>query len=387
MAEEAKTQNTQSQGTPEPEIHKGLAGVVVDTTAISKVNPATNFLMYYGYPVPELAEKCQFEEVAYLLWNGELPNDLQLEEFQKFERSLRDLNPRVKKVIDELPTSAHPMDVVRTAVSVLGASDPDAADNDRGANLNKAIKLYAQLPSIVAYIQRRKRGLELIEPREDLAYSANFLHMTFGDVPDLPVVNAFDVSMILYAEHSFNASTFTARVVTSTLSDIYSAVTAAIGALKGPLHGGANEAVMHILDEIGSADLADAWLDAALADKRKIMGFGHRVYKNGDSRVPTMKAALGTLINYYDRRDMAKLYDALEVAMENKKGIKPNLDYPSGPAYHLMGFDTELFTPLFVMSRITGWTAHIMEQLGANALIRPLSAYDGPKQRHVPVKS
>lgn len=387
MAEEAKTQSTQSQGTPEPEIHKGLAGVVVDTTAISKVNPATNFLMYYGYPVPELAEKCQFEEVAYLLWNGELPNDLQLEEFQKFERSLRDLNPRVKKVIDELPTTAHPMDVVRTAVSVLGASDPDAADNDRGANLNKAIKLYAQLPSIVAYIQRRKRGLELIEPREDLAYSANFLHMTFGDVPDLPVVNAFDVSMILYAEHSFNASTFTARVVTSTLSDIYSAVTAAIGALKGPLHGGANEAVMHILDEIGSADLADAWLDAALADKRKIMGFGHRVYKNGDSRVPTMKAALGTLINYYDRRDMAKLYDALEVAMENKKGIKPNLDYPSGPAYHLMGFDTELFTPLFVMSRITGWTAHIMEQLGANALIRPLSAYDGPKQRHVPVKS
>lgn len=382
MAEEAKT-----QGTPEPEIHKGLAGVVVDTTAISKVNPATNFLMYYGYPVPELAEKCQFEEVAYLLWNGELPNDLQLEEFQKFERSLRDLNPRVKKVIDELPTTAHPMDVVRTAVSVLGASDPDAADNDRGANLNKAIKLYAQLPSIVAYIQRRKRGLELIEPREDLAYSANFLHMTFGDVPDLPVVNAFDVSMILYAEHSFNASTFTARVVTSTLSDIYSAVTAAVGALKGPLHGGANEAVMHILDEIGSADLADAWLDAALADKRKIMGFGHRVYKNGDSRVPTMKAALGTLINYYDRRDMAKLYDALEVAMENKKGIKPNLDYPSGPAYHLMGFDTEMFTPLFVMSRITGWTAHIMEQLGANALIRPLSAYDGPKQRHVPVKS
>lgn len=381
------TEETKSQGVPEPEIHKGLAGVVVDTTAISKVNPATNFLMYYGYPVPELAEKCQFEEVAYLLWNGELPNDLQLEEFQKFERSLRALDPKVKKVIDEIPTSAHPMDVVRTAVSVLGACDPEASDNEHGANLNKAIKLYAQLPSIVAYIQRRKRGLELIEPRDDLAYSANFLHMTFGEVPDLTVVTAFDVSMILYAEHSFNASTFTARVVTSTLSDIYSAVTAAIGALKGPLHGGANEAVMHILDEIGSADLAEAWLDAALADKRKIMGFGHRVYKNGDSRVPTMKASLGTLINYYNRRDMAKLYDALEVAMENKKGIKPNLDYPSGPAYHLMGFDTEMFTPLFVMSRVTGWTAHVMEQLKSNALIRPLSAYDGPKQRHVPAKS
>lgn len=382
MAEETK-----QQGLPEPEIHKGLAGVVVDTTAISKVNPATNSLMYYGYPVQELADNCQFEEVAYLLWNGELPNDLQLEEFQNFERSLRALDHRVKKVIDELPTTAHPMDVVRTAVSVLGACDPEVAENDHATNLNKAIKMYAQLPAIVAYIQRRRRGLELIEPREDLAFSANFLHMTFGDVPDLTVVNAFDVSMILYAEHSFNASTFTARVVTSTLSDIYSAVTAAIGALKGPLHGGANEAVMHILDEIGSADLAEAWLDNALENKRKIMGFGHRVYKNGDSRVPTMKAALGTLINHYDRRDLAKLYDALEVAMEKKKGIKPNLDYPSGPAYNLIGFDTEIFTPLFVMSRITGWTAHVMEQLKANSLIRPLSAYDGPKQRHVPVKS
>jgi 2-methylcitrate synthase len=236
----------------------------------------------------------------------------------------------------------------------------------------------------VAYDQRRRRGERLVEPRDDLGYSANFLFMTFGELPQEVVVSAFDVSMILYAEHSFNASTFTARVVTSTLADLYSAVVAGIGALKGPLHGGANEAVMHIFDEIGSADKASAWLDQALAEKRKIMGFGHRVYKNGDSRVPTMKAALDTLVEEYNRPDLAKLYDTLEAAMTERKGILPNLDYPSGPAYSLMGFDTEMFTPLFVASRITGWTAHIMEQLEANALIRPLSEYVGVEERHVP---
>ncbi|GAA3739155.1 bifunctional 2-methylcitrate synthase/citrate synthase [Leifsonia bigeumensis] len=373
------------------DIRKGLAGVVVDTTAISKVNPETNSLLYRGYPVQELAANCQFEEVAYLLWNGELPTPVQLEEFQKLERSMRALDPRTKRVIDELPLTAHPMDVVRTAVSVVGATDPTLAEEngilDRNLNNGRAIYLLAQLPAIVAYDQRRRRGQELVEPRDDLAYSANFLHMTFGEVPDITVVNAFDVSMILYAEHSFNASTFTARVVTSTLADLYSAVTAAIGALKGPLHGGANEAVMHIFEEIGTADRAEAWLDTALVEKRKIMGFGHRVYKNGDSRVPTMKAALDTLIAEYDRPDLAELYGTLEKAMDDRKGIKPNLDYPSGPAYHLIGFDTELFTPLFVMSRITGWTAHIMEQMASNALIRPLSAYDGPDERHVAQQS
>ena len=371
------------------EIKKGLAGVVVDTTAISKVNPDTNSLLYRGYPVQELAASCQFEEVAYLLWNGELPTPVQLEEFQKLERSLRPLDARTKRVIDELPITAHPMDVVRTAVSVVGATDPTLAEEngtiDRNLNMGRAIYLLAQLPAIVAYDQRRRRGQELVEPRDDLAYSANFLHMTFGEVPDVTVVNAFDVSMILYAEHSFNASTFTARVITSTLSDLYSAVTGAIGALKGPLHGGANEAVMHIFDEIGTADKAEAWLDAALAHKRKIMGFGHRVYTHGDSRVPTMKASLDTLIAEYVRPDLAELYDALEKGMADRKGILPNLDYPSGPAYHLIGFDTEMFTPLFVMSRITGWTAHIMEQLEANALIRPLSAYSGPDERHLAV--
>jgi 2-methylcitrate synthase len=366
------------------DIRKGLTGVVVDTTAISKVNPETNSLLYRGYPVQELAAKCTFEEVAYLLWYGELPDAQQLADFETRERSQRELPAVAKHVIDLLPVEAHPMDVVRTAVSALGAGDPTTEDSSREANQAKAIRLFAQLPAIVAYTQRRRRGEKVVEPRDDLGYSANFLHMTFGEVPDEVVVSAFDVSMILYAEHSFNASTFTARVVTSTLSDLYSAVVAGIGALKGPLHGGANEAVMHIFDEIGSADRAEEWLDTALAEKRKIMGFGHRVYKNGDSRVPTMKTALDTLLVEYDKPELGELYTALETAMDARKGIKPNLDYPSGPAYRLIGFDTEIFTPLFVASRVTGWTAHIMEQLENNALIRPLSQYVGPDERHVP---
>ena len=367
-----------------PEIKKGLAGVVVDCTAVSKVNPETNSLLYRGYPVQELALNCSFEEVAYLLWHGELPNERELADFETLERSLRGLDARVKRVIDDLPLGAHPMDVVRTAVSVIGANDPRADDASPESNLAKSVALLAQLPAIVSYDQRRRRGQDLIEPRDDLGYSANFLYMSFGELPDLVVVDAFDVSMVLYAEHSFNASTFTARVITSTLADLYSAVVGAIGALKGPLHGGANEAVMHVFDEIGTADRVESWLSTALAEKRKIMGFGHRVYKNGDSRVPTMKAALDTLIVEYGAQPLSDLYDTLEKAMGEAKNIKPNLDYPSGPAYSLIGYDTEMFTPLFVASRISGWTAHIMEQLASNALIRPLSLYTGPAERQVP---
>jgi 2-methylcitrate synthase len=246
---------------------------------------------------------------------------------------------------------------------------------------------------VVAYDQRRRHGQELVEPREDLGYDANFLWMTFGEEAVPEVVDAFNVSMILYAEHSFNASTFTARVITSTLSDLHSAVTGAIGALKGPLHGGANEAVMHTFDEIGirpeesleeAAARAKAWMEDALAQKKKVMGFGHRVYKHGDSRVPTMKAALDKMIAHYGRPELLGLYNGLETAMDEAKAIKPNLDYPTGPTYHLMGFDTATFTPLFVASRITGWTAHIMEQMDANSLIRPLSEYNGVEERHLP---
>jgi citrate synthase len=365
------------------DIKKGLAGVTVDYTAISKVNPETNSLLYRGYPVQELAGTRSFEEVAYLLWHGELPLPHELSEFETFERTHRDLDDTAKATIDLLPIDAHPMDVLRTAVSVLGASDPAAADNSPAADLAKAKLLFAKIPAMVAYDQRRRRGQELVAPRGDLDYSRNFLWMTFGEEPDEVVARAFNVSMILYAEHSFNASTFTGRVIASTTSDLYSAVVGAIGALKGALHGGANEAVMRIFEEIGTAENVGPWLDEALATKRKIMGFGHRVYKKGDSRVPTMKSALDTLIEHKDARELAALYDALESDFVGRKGIYPNLDYPSGPAYHLIGFDTLTFTPLFVAARVTGWTAHIMEQTASNALIRPLSAYNGPDERHI----
>ncbi len=376
-----------------PEIHKGLAGVTVDYTAVSKVNPDSNSLLYRGYPVQELAARCSFEEVAWLLWHGELPDQDELAGFTRLERSSRALADNVRQVIDLLPLTSHPMDVGRTAVSVIGAGHPRAGENSPEANLEKAASLFAAFPAVVAYDQRRRRGLDVVEPREDLGYSANFLWMTFGEEAPPEVVEAFNVSMVLYAEHSFNASTFTARVITSTLADLHSAVTGAIGALKGPLHGGANEAVMHTFEEIGiredepaeaAAARAKAWMEDALGQKKKVMGFGHRVYKNGDSRVPTMKAALDAMIRYYGRDEILGLYSGLENAMEEAKGIKPNLDYPAGPVYHLMGFDTEMFTPLFIAARITGWTAHIMEQVASNSLIRPLSAYNGPEERHLP---
>lgn len=375
----------------ETEIKKGLAGVTVDYTAISKVNAATNSLLYRGYPVQELAY-VPFEKVALLLWDGELPTDERLAEFEKFERSHRELSPALKAVIDALPKDCHPMDVCRTATSFLGACDPLSEDSSEEATLEKSWELFAAMPAVVCYDQRRRRGEDIIAPREDLDYCDNFLYMAFGEVPVEEVKHAFNVSMVMYAEHSFNASTFTARVITSSLSDLHSAVTGAIGALKGPLHGGANEAVQHTFDEIGVIEgeseedakaRAKAWMDAALAEKKKVMGFGHRVYKNGDSRVPTMQKAFFDMIEYYGRHDMIGLYKGLAESMDEAKGIKPNLDYPAGPTYHLMGFDTPTFTPIFVCSRITGWTAHIREQLASNSLIRPLSAYNGVDERHI----
>ncbi|ALE05420.1 citrate synthase [Arthrobacter sp. ERGS1:01] len=373
-------------------VRKGLAGVVADYTAISKVNPDSNSLLYRGYPVQELAAAKTFEEVALLLWTGELPTESELTVFSAFERANRSMDSSVRAAIDLLPLDCHPMDVARTAVSVLGANHPLAEDSSPAAELDKAKSLFAQFPSVVAYDQRRRRSQALVEPREDLDYSANFLWMTFGEEAAPAVVDAFRVSMVLYAEHSFNASTFTARVITSTLSDLHSAVTGAIGALKGPLHGGANEAVMHTFDEIGirkeesredAAARAKAWMEEALAQKKKVMGFGHRVYKHGDSRVPTMKGALDAMIAHFDRPEILGLYDGLEQAMDEAKAIKPNLDYPAGPTYHLMGFDTDMFTPIFIASRITGWTSHIMEQRASNSLIRPLSAYNGVDERHI----
>ncbi|NLU84597.1 bifunctional 2-methylcitrate synthase/citrate synthase [Rhodococcus sp. HNM0569] len=364
-------------------IYKGLAGVVVDTTAISKVVPETNSLTYRGYAVQDLAEHCSFEQVAYLLWHGELPTDTQLALFRQREQAYRLADRSLLSLVTKLPDNCHPMDVVRTAISYLGAEDPGEDDNSAEANRAKALRMTAVLPTIVAADHRRRRGLEPVAPRNDLGFAENFLNMCFGEVPAPELVRAFEVSLILYAEHSFNASTFAARVVTSTLSDIYSAVTAAIGALKGPLHGGANEAVMHDMLEIGDPDRAEDWLRGKLARKEKVMGFGHRVYKKGDSRVPTMRDALYDVAARTDGAEWVRMYEILEKTMREATGIEPNLDFPTGPAYYLLGFDIEVFTPIFVMSRITGWTAHIIEQGESNALIRPLSEYNGVPQRTV----
>ena len=366
------------------DIRKGLAGVVADTTSISEVVPETNSLTYRGYPVQELARSCSFEEVAHLIWYGELPDAPALSRFTEREGAQREVTRSTIAVVDRLPENCHPMDLLRTAVSCLGAEDPAEDDNSPAANRAKAEAMFAKLPTVVAHDFRRRRGQDRIAPDPDLGFAANFFHMCFGEVPAPEVLRCFEISMILYAEHSFNASTFTARMVASTLSDIYSAVTAAIGALKGPLHGGANEAVMRMMLDIGDPALAREWLRERLAAKEKVMGFGHRVYKDADSRVPTMKAAFVSMAELKDGGRWVAMYEELEAAMLEAKGIHPNLDFPAGPAYYLMGFDIPMFTPLFVMSRITGWTAHVIEQLESNALIRPLSAYNGRAQRLVP---
>jgi citrate synthase len=367
------------------EVKRGLAGVTADTSAVSVVDEESGSLLYRGYPVPDLAASCSFEEVAYLIWYGELPNETQLEKFEAAERSRRQVPTELSLALSGLPLTGHPMDVLRTAVSYLGAQDPAEDDPSTEAELEKSLDLWAKLPTIVAAEQRRRRGLPPIAPDPSLSFCENFFHMCSGQVPGEEVVRAFEISMVLYAEHGFNASTFTARVITSTLSDLYSAITGAIGALKGPLHGGANEAVMGIFTEVTSPEQVDGWLSATLASGQKVMGFGHRVYKQGDSRVPTMRASLERLANTTEKgRQLMAVYDGLEGAMRDSKGLYPNLDYATGPAYYLMGFDIPTFTPIFVMSRITGWTAHVIEQRANNALIRPLSAYVGLPRRAVP---
>lgn len=370
----------------EPEkmnVKKGLEGVVMDTSSVSKVNAETNSLLYRGYPVQDLAEQCSFEEVAYLLYTGELPNKAQLAEFTAKERSLRDITKENLNVIKALPKKCHPMDSVRTGVSFLGCEDERIWDASAATNLDKALRMLAKIPTMVAADFRFKKGLDFIAPDSKLSIAENFFHMCFGKVPEARVVKAFDVSLILYAEHSFNASTFTSRVVTSTQSDIYSATVAGIGALKGPLHGGANEMVMHMMIEIADENKAEQWMLDALANKKKVMGFGHRVYKSGDSRVPTMKKYAQVMADVTGQQKWMKMYSSLEKVMAEKKKIYPNLDFPAGPAYYMMGFEIDFFTPIFVMARTTGWSAHIMEQTANNRIIRPLSEYIGHGQRNV----
>lgn len=369
------------------DIKYGLAGVVTDDTAVSKVMPETNSLTYRGYAVQDLATKCRFEETAYLIWNGELPTQAQLDDFNAREKSERGISDDLIAVMRKFPKGAHPMATLRTAVSFLGLEDNEIEDHATDKLYDRAISLYAKIPQIVATDFRLRNGKEPIPTTPDLGFSENFFHMCFGEVPASEIVKCFDTSMTLYAEHSFNASTFTARVIASSLSGIYSAVTGAIGSLKGPLHGGANEAVMYMMKEVGSPENAESWMLDAFKQKKKIMGFGHRVYRSGDSRVPTMTDAYKKMVDIIGTDEAKKYWEMsriLDKTMVDNKGIYPNLDFPAGPAYYLMGFEIPMFTPIFVMSRITGWTAHIIEQLNDNKLIRPLSNYTGPAQRDVP---
>jgi len=365
------------------EIKKGLLGIVVDETKISQVMPEINSLTYRGYTVQELCDKCSFEEVAYLVLNGELPNKKQLKEFIKEERSDRKLSKQILKDIQKMPKKAQPMDVVRTAVSLMALEDKETKNNSPKANMRKAIRIFAKTPIGIAAFFRARKGKKIIPPKKNLSFSENFFHMCFGKIPNKEIVKAFDVSLILYAEHSFNVSTFTARTITSSLSDIHGAITGAIASLKGPLHGGANEEVMHMMNKIKKPENALKWINNALDKKDVVMGFGHRVYKKGDSRVPTMEKYFQQVSKIKNDKKFHKIYDIVKKVMIERKDIHPNVDYPTGPAYHLMGFDTDFFTPIFVMSRITGWSAHIMEQHAANKLIRPLSKYSGEKHRKV----
>ena len=365
------------------EIKKGLLGIVVDETQVSKVMPEINSLTYRGYAVQDLCEMCRFEEAAYLILNGDLPNSIQLKKFEKEEKSNRNLTKNLNEIIKHMPKKSHPMDVARTAVSVMGLEDKDTIDNSHEANMRKAMRIFAKTPTALAAFYRIRKGKKIIKPKKDLSFAENFFYMCFGKVPDKEIVKAFDVSLILYAEHSFNVSTFTARTITSSLSDIHGAITGAIASLKGPLHGGANEEVMHMMNKIKKPENALKWINNALDKKEVVMGFGHRVYKSGDSRVPTMKKYFKKVAKIKKDKKFSKIYDIVEKVMIERKNIHPNVDYPTGPTYHLMGFDTDFFTPIFVTSRITGWSAHIMEQHAANKLIRPLSKYSGPKHRKV----
>ena len=365
------------------EIKKGLLGIVVDETEVSKVMPEINSLTYRGYAAQDLCEYCRFEEVAYLILNKDLPNSIELKKFEKQEKNERDLSKNLYDIIKHMPKKSHPMDVARTAVSVMGLEDKETSDSSPEANMRKALRIFSKTPTALAAFYRIRKGKKIIKPKKDLTFAENFFYMCFGKIPQKEIVKAFDVSLILYAEHSFNVSTFTARTITSSLSDLHGAITGAIASLKGPLHGGANEAVMHMMKEIGKPEKAKKWIENALNKKKVVMGFGHRVYRTGDSRVPTMKHYMFKVAKLLKKEKYTKMYETLEQVMLDKKNIHPNVDFPCGPTYYMMGIDIDFYTPIFVMSRITGWSAHIMEQHASNKLIRPLSKYRGEEVREV----
>ena len=362
----------------EPIYSPGLEGVIAGETAISTI---AGGLQYRGYSIEDLAEHATFEDVAYLLLHGELPNAKESAAFRERLNASAKAPAALVDFLGKIPAGVPMMDILRTGASALAHWDPDAADGSHAANLRKAEHLLAQLPIVMAARYRLAKGQKPVAYDPRLSLAGNILWMLFEKPPTERLTKAMDVSLILYAEHEYNASTFAARVVCSTLSDMHSAITAAIGALKGPLHGGANEAVMEVLKEVGTAQRAEAWIRDALANKRRIMGFGHRVYKTGDPRAAYLRTLCGELAVETGNQDMEAMADTIETIVRNEKKLPPNLDWPSARLYHYMGLDVDLYTPLFVLSRVTGWAAHVIEQLDNNRLIRPRANYTGPAPR------
>jgi citrate synthase len=363
-----------------PAYSPGLEGVIAGETAISTIEGG---LRYRGYPVGELAEHCIFDEVAYLLLYGELPKAKELAQFQNRVAAARRLPLPLRDLLQALPKWTSPLDALRSAVSVLAHFDQDTADNSHDASLRKAERLLAQMPVAVADHYRFSKGLQSVPARQDLPHAANFLYMLRGGEASPEEVRAFDVSLTLYAEHEFNASTFAARTIVSTLSDLHSAVCGAIGALKGALHGGANEKVMDVVRASGGVATAEKWTKDALARKERIMGFGHRVYKTGDVRAGILKTfarAAATKAGTLEWEDTA---DVIENVMAAEKKMYPNLDWPAGRLYHALALEIPIYTPIFAISRVAGWSAHVIEQLDNNRLIRPRSLYTGPGTRTV----
>ena len=359
---------------------KGLEGVVALESKISSI--IGSVLTYRGISIDELAENATYEEVVYLLWFGKLPNRAELTDFTSKLREGGTLPAEIKQLIKTFPPNAHPMDSLRTAVSALGLYDPDTADMSKEANVRKAIRLTAQVPAIVAAIYRSKNNQEIIEPRNDLSIAANFLYMLDGKEPDPVAIKAIDTALVLHADHELNASTFAAREAVSTLADMHGGVVSAIATLKGPLHGGANEAVMKMLLKIGSVDKIDQFIEDALANREKIMGFGHRVYKNGDPRAKHLRRMSEDLGKLKGDTRWFEMSTRIDDAVTSKKGLLPNVDFYSASTYYILGIPIELFTPVFATSRISGWLAHIMEQYADNRLIRPRADYTGPVDQH-----
>jgi citrate synthase len=365
----------------------GLEGIIAGESTLSDVNGQEGRLIYAGYDIHDLAEHSTFEEVIYLLWNGDLPTRQELDELKQQLSRESGLPAEIHQLIRSIPKDANSMDMLRTVVSALSFYDPDGTDMSREANVRRSIRLTAKLPTIVTTFQRARNGLEAIEPRPDLSLAGNFLYTLKGEEPDEIATRTMDVAFILHADHELNASTFAARVTAATLSDIYSAIVSAIGTLKGPLHGGANEGVIKNLLEIVSVENIESWVKNAFANKQKIMGFGHRVYRTEDPRAThlrEMSRQLGERMGETKWYDMSK---KMEEILKREKGLNANVDFYSASTYYALGIPTDLFTPIFACSRISGWTAHVLEQYANNRLIRPRAEYVGPRGlKYIPIE-